>query len=278
VRLAFRPLATLQTAHAAHAGGAVPGARWIVPSATARLLGGARTLVRPRDGRLALLFEAGDADAPVVRLDGRTLYLGLALDDAAVWNVTPAPPGFPAVPLAWSNAAAPGALAPDAALVAPDAPTGARQAMREVRAAGGVGLVAVTVAEDQHLAPPTLTVAFAARSEPLRYYVVARRLPDAEFAQLAVQDAGFAQDARAPIAFERLAADAFGPGELAPALLAGGGDERVTCFRSTVALPRQARARRRLQLVRNGDVLVADLPHAGPERPDAGLVVHLARP
>ena len=148
-----------------------------------------------------------------------------------------------------------------------------------LRAGEMAGIVEVTVADAHYAAPPAFVAALAARAQPLGYYVVARRWADAEFAQLAVTDAGFAADGRAPIVFERVAADAFGPEELSAALLTGGApDARVVLFRSTTAVTRQARPRRRLQLTRNGDILVADLPQPGPDRSPAGLIVHVSRP
>jgi hypothetical protein len=147
----------------------------------------------------------------------------------------------------------------------------------ELLQAGASAIVEVTVDPGFYAAPASLAVAFTTRQDVLRYYVVARNYSDTEFTQLQVKDLGFGDDGRGEIVFTRVASTAFTAAELPPELLVGAG-ERVTLFRSQAALPRQARPRRRLQLGRQNEVLIANLPHAGADRASADLIVHVSKP
>jgi hypothetical protein len=147
----------------------------------------------------------------------------------------------------------------------------------ELLQSGASAIVEVAVDPGFYAAAAPLTIAFATRNDVLRYYVVARNYSDTEFTQLQVKDLGFGDDGRAEIVFSRVASGAFTGAELPPELLAGAGD-RVALFRSQAALPRQARPRRRLQLGRQNEVLIANLPHAGADRASADLIVHVSKP
>jgi len=147
----------------------------------------------------------------------------------------------------------------------------------ELLRAGASAIVEVTVDPGFYAAAASLVVAFTTRKDVLRYYIVARNYSDSEFTQLQVKDLGFGDDGRAEIVFTRVASTAFTAAELPPGLLVGAG-ERVTLFRSQAALPRQARPRRRLQLGRQNEVLIANLPHAGADRASADLIVHVSKP
>lgn len=138
-------------------------------------------------------------------------------------------------------------------------------------------VVEVTVDAGFYGAPPAFEVEFEARDEALSYYVVASGYSPAELDSLAVSDQGFAEDGRPEVAFDRIAAADLGETDLAPPLLAPAG-EAVVLFRSRAALARRERGRRRIQLSKNGDVLVANLPQPGGERAQADLIVHLSKP
>lgn len=116
---------------------------------------------------------------------------------------------------------------------------------------------------------------FDARSETLRYYVVAERYAEADFAQVQVVDAGFAAEARPAITFDRVAPADFDASHLDPALLDPTGSARIALFEARTAVARRARGPSGLELHRNGDVLVGNLPQPGAERHDAQFVVHL---
>jgi hypothetical protein len=122
----------------------------------------------------------------------------------------------------------------------------------------------------------TFNLAFTAASDTLRYYVVARRFGAAEFDSLSVQDAGFAAEARPAIAFSRVNPADFNASHLAPALLDPGGSARIALFEAQSAVARRVRGPAGLELHRNGDVLIRNLPQPGAERHDAQFVVHLS--
>ncbi len=148
----------------------------------------------------------------------------------------------------------------------------------ELAAAGAWGLLSLTVDAAHVAAGQRFTLAFAARDDRLRYYVVASRYSAAEFDAVTVQDGGSAADGRAPIAFDRLLPAAFGPGHLTPALLDASGSARIALFESQAATGRRARGPTGIALQRNGELLVGHLPTPGAERPDAQFIVHLNQP
>jgi hypothetical protein len=147
----------------------------------------------------------------------------------------------------------------------------------ELRALGVFGVVELELDEGFLAAPPDFQLGFAARQESLRYYVVARNYSVADFGDLSVKDAGFAEDARPKVVFDKVLPAAFTPAELPPEALGGAGEPTVL-FRSQNPVPRRAAGRHKLQLNHNGDVLIAHLPQPGAARPTADLIIHLAKP
>jgi hypothetical protein len=137
-------------------------------------------------------------------------------------------------------------------------------------------IVEIEIDDAFHAAPPDFTIPFAARAEPLSYYVVATNHNTAEFNDLSVDDEGFADDGRAQITFQRIASSAFTAAELNAALLAKSG-ERVALFRSP-PVPRREKARKGIQLSRDDEVLIAHLPQPGADRTNAALIVHVSKP
>jgi hypothetical protein len=142
-----------------------------------------------------------------------------------------------------------------------------------------IGVVELTIAEALYVSanPIRFEVAFTARSEHLCYYLVVTNHNDAELAKISVADAGFGEDHRAKIEFDRVAGDAFGAAELPTALLGGDAGARFLLFRSVDVVARRERPRRKIQLSRNGEVLVEHLPQPRPEQGDSNLVIHLSK-
>lgn len=139
------------------------------------------------------------------------------------------------------------------------------------------GVVAVTITGDFYAAPPVLRIALQARSETLKYYVVADNfLPD-EVDQLQINDAGAAEQGRPPLLFTRLAAGDFSPEDDIPAASLHPDPACVVLFQSQTPVARRAGGYRKLQLKRNTEVLVQHLPQAGSDRAQARFVVHLAK-
>jgi len=141
---------------------------------------------------------------------------------------------------------------------------------------GAWGLLALTVDAGHLAGGQDFTLSFAARSDTLRYYVVAKRYGEAEFNQLQVLDAGFAAEARPQIVFNRINAAGLGPAHLAADLLDPSGLARIALFEAQAPVARRARGPAGLELHRNGDVLIGHLPQPGAERHDAQFVVHLS--
>jgi hypothetical protein len=119
-------------------------------------------------------------------------------------------------------------------------------------------------------------LSFSARSDTLRYYVVANRFGVAEFDSLSVQDTGFAAEARPQLVFNRVTPANFNASHLAPALLDPSGSARIALFEAQASVARRVRGPVGLELHRNGDVLIGNLPQPGAERHDAQFVVHLS--
>ena len=138
------------------------------------------------------------------------------------------------------------------------------------------GVLALSFDASHFPAGQNFSLSFTARSDTLRYYVVANRFGVAEFNSLSVQDTGFAAEARPAIVFNRLAPANFNASHLAPALLDPSGSARIALFEAQATVARRARGPAGLELHRNGDVLLGNLPQPGAERHDAQFVVHLS--
>jgi hypothetical protein len=138
------------------------------------------------------------------------------------------------------------------------------------------GVLAISFDASHLPAGQNFSLSFTARSDTLRYYVVANRFGVAEFNSLSVQDTGFAAEARPAIVFNRVAPANFNASHLAPDLLDPSGSARIALFEAQATVARRARGPAGLELHRNGDVLIGNLPQPGAERHDAQFVVHLS--
>lgn len=263
----FAPLFTLEATHAYY-GARSPDFEFTTPSGTERLLAGGRLIAKTRESRLNVLYEKN-----TVQIAGKTLQFGLRLLNPSFSNFTVLP-FLPGEGLAlYRNAGAdPTVLEPAVALLL----NAADPQDAELLAAGLFGVVEIEVGAGFYDTPPEFELAFEAREETLKYYVVARNFAPAEFDELEVSDAGFATDARPQIQFDRVAAAAFGAEDL-PAALLGDTDARVALFRSQAPVARRAKARRRIQLARNHEVIVSQLPQPGAAASTADLVIHLSK-
>lgn len=143
----------------------------------------------------------------------------------------------------------------------------------ELLSEGAFGVVEVALASGFAAAPPRFELRLAAKRETLRYYVVARRFLAPDLAQLNVVDAGAVASA---LTFDRVLTPDPARGDL-PASALAEPDATVVLFRSTAEVARQAAPRARLSLRRNGTELVANLPSAPPDRPDAHMIVHVSK-
>jgi hypothetical protein len=142
----------------------------------------------------------------------------------------------------------------------------------ELRAAGAFGVVEIDVAPSFYTTPPSFEISFQARRQRLHYYLVVDNYSEGDFNALRVADA----DETRAIAFTRVPVSSFTAAELPPALLASGAT-RLALFRSDEPVARQKLGLKKLQLSRNGDVLIPHLPQPGEGRPDANLIIHISK-
>jgi len=147
----------------------------------------------------------------------------------------------------------------------------------ELHRRGVFGIAEIAIDAAFYTTPPAFEIAFSARQEILKYYVVAKNYSAAEFARLSISDHGFGEEGRPEIVFDRVASASFSSAEIDPGLLASG-DDRVDVFKSQSVLGRQHLARRHLQLKLNGDVLIAHLPAPGVDKARSELIIHVAKP
>jgi hypothetical protein len=268
----FAPLLTLEVTHAYY-GGRCFDFDYTIPAATERLFAGGRLRAKARDGQLTVLYEKGEGGSPLAPLAGRTLQFGMKLLNSHFSNFTELP-ALPAegLPLYRNSGADPAVLeGPVALLLDP-----ANEVDAELLRAGLFCVIEIELDPGFYTAPPGFAIEFDAREETLKYYVVARNYTNSEFNQLDVTDAGFTADARSRIDFSRVAASSFAADDIPPDLL-GGAEVRVVLFRSQQLVARQEKARRRIQLARNNDVIIAQLPQPGAAAATANLVVHLSK-
>lgn len=147
----------------------------------------------------------------------------------------------------------------------------------ELHRRGVFGIAEIAIDPTFYTTPPAFEIAFSARQEILKYYVVANNYSATDFSKLSISDEGFSEEGRPEIVFDRVAAASFSSAEIAPELL-DQGDARIDVFKSQSALARRHRARRHLQLKLNGDVLVAHLPAPGSDKVRSELIIHVAKP
>ena len=328
----FRPLFSVEVTHGYYRGPCTD-IEFIVPANPAALAGG-RLLMRNRDGRLHVLYEARDDGTPISMLAGATLLFGLQVVNPHFANFTQAPAAEGQLPV-FANRTQPRALdvpagAAFAASVQRVQPVlagrplslrwhdGARPVAEQILAAGqnealfatrdwppGIytlteddggaprrttvivapelagcglwGVLAVTIDAAFYGAPAAFTINLAARREQIKYYVVARNYGANEFSQLVVNDAGSGEQGRPAVQFDAVARGNFAADDI-PADLLGDGAARIVLFQSRSAVDRRAGGYRKLQLSRNGEVLVQHLPQAGSDRGQARFIVHLSKP
>lgn len=147
----------------------------------------------------------------------------------------------------------------------------------ELRHAGVWGILAVHVPASFAEAPAGFSLKFAARTEPLKYFVVARNFTQAEFDQLEVTDAGFGEAGRTSVMFQKVPPASFSESDLSPSLL-GDDASRIVMFQSQAPVARRERGLRKIQLRRQGDVLVEHLPQPGADRSQAQFIIHVSKP
>ena len=119
-------------------------------------------------------------------------------------------------------------------------------------------------------------IVFTAKQETLKYYLVVRNYSDKDFNQLAVVDKGFTEDGRSQINFTKVNPVDFARDDISPALL-DNGDARVVLFKSQGVVNRQENARKKIQVLKNGDELIKHLPQPGADKVNSDLIIQLSK-
>jgi hypothetical protein len=215
---------------------------------------------------------------------GVTVRLGLRVLNPSFANVTAGfDPGAGA--LYYRNGAAAGALdAPVRVTLVGQAPAGdthegtTAYVDPELWREGVFGVVEIAIAPAFYESAPSFTVAFQARLEPLRYYVVTRGFSTGDVDQLSVRDQGFGEPGQpGEVEFEKVPPEQLSADEKARAELLGRDGARVLLFRSRSPITRKQGGRKRIQLMRNSEPLIENLPQPGRDRGTAELVVQLSK-
>lgn len=148
---------------------------------------------------------------------------------------------------------------------------------RELAGAGVFGVLEVRIDGSFYTVAVNFQIAFAARQEVLKYYVVANNYSDSEFDQLSVLDAGFTDDGRPQINFTKVPSASFTSAEIPPTLL-GNSSAKVVLFRSQATVARAEKGRKKIQLKKNNEVLITHLAQPGPEKTNADMIVSVSKP
>jgi hypothetical protein len=147
----------------------------------------------------------------------------------------------------------------------------------ELSLAGVFGVLEVKIDGGFYAAAADFQIAFGVRKETLKYYVVATNYSDADFSLLSVTDAGFAEDGRSQINFVKVPSNSFTPAEISPAML-GNSSTKVVLFKSQTPVARTEKARKKIQLKKNGEVLITHLPQPSSGRTNADLIIPISKP
>jgi hypothetical protein len=139
------------------------------------------------------------------------------------------------------------------------------------------GVLVIRIDADFHAHPPEFAIQLQSRKDQLEYFIVADNFTTAEIAQLSLTDGGFQDEGRAEVHFVRLPPAGWADPVITPTLL-GGDANNTVMFQSVEQVTRRERGMRRIQLNRNGDVLVENLPQPGADRPQAHFIVYLSKP
>jgi len=243
---------------------------FVVPEETAQLLKNRKLLARTREGVFYLLYESDETETPLISAEGVTLRFGLLLLNPFFSNITQGTFDPLSSVLFYRNLTDVNALNPaeDMAIDDLSAP---------LQKEGLWGVIDVTVDSSFYTAAPDFEIAFDAKGEILKYYIVATNYTETEFNQLSVADAGFTEDARPEVTFTKVSAGGFLSDDISPELL-GDSTAQIVLFKSQTAIARQEKARKKIQLSKNGSVLMTHLPQPGTDRPHSDLIIQVSKP
>lgn len=146
----------------------------------------------------------------------------------------------------------------------------------DLRRSSAFGIAEITVAEDFYEAPAEFTIQYQARTETLKYYVVAINYTDKDVEQLAVEDMGHEPGDPDYIPFVKLA-DPQEDNERNTLKILKGDGLRVVLFKSLFQIPRRKNGLKKIQLTKNGDVLVRHLPQPSAGSCTGDVIVQISK-
>ena len=152
-------------------------------------------------------------------------------------------------------------------------------ACAEFLRAGVIAAVEIELADSFQVkdGAPEFSIEYGAKEELLSYYLVSPAATDEELLLWNVADVGYSDEKRLEVQFSSKLDSAFGLETELPVSLLSSAGGRVLLFRSQAPVARRRRARKKIELSRNGEVLIENLPQPGAERADANLIIHISR-
>jgi hypothetical protein len=147
----------------------------------------------------------------------------------------------------------------------------------ELRWQGIFGFVEIKVDNSFYTTAPEFEIRFAAKKETLKYYLVAKNYKDADFNQLIVVDKGYTEDGRPQVNFIKVVSSDFTADDISPEMFGNNG-VKVMLFKSQEKLARQEKARKNIQINKNGEELIKNLPQPSTNMAKADLIIQISNP
>lgn len=151
----------------------------------------------------------------------------------------------------------------------------------ELQQLGVFGVLEIALVPDFYTAAaeqePALKIDFSAKQDVLKYYLIAKNYSNLELDQLLVEDNGAAEDGRPQVKFIKVASADFDDNEKTTAALLGAQDNQVVLFKSSAEIPRRAKARQKIQLSKNNDVLITHLPQVGADKVNGDIMIQISK-
>ena len=311
---------------------------FFLPQDTKQLLQNSKMLAKIVDGILYILFEANDFDKALISIEGKTLRIGLKINNPYFSNFTEFPIDGYSVQY-YQNSIAPVELDTvyklplvgskfSHKLTKPDRPCSATLKDRngivlltdtvtleenrdsvsydlsgqaagiytvnetypistakfiyykdaEINANNASAIIEIKVSKTMYSIRPKFIVPFEARKEIVKYYIVARNYSDTEFDKLQVTDIGYSEETRPQLNFTKVASGSFTDAEIPSAFLTSASNTRLVLFKSDVLVPRQEKARKKIQLTLNGDVIIPHLPQPSADKSKSEIIIQISKP
>lgn len=133
---------------------------------------------------------------------------------------------------------------------------------------GIFAVVEIEVTKAQYQIQAEYRIRFQAKEETLRYYVVAKKFTATELGTIAVTDAA----TTGTIHFAKGTA-----GSAVANLQQMEPDAKILVFSSQQPVKRNEKGREKIQLTKNGEVLIKHLPQPGPERTTGDIIIHISK-